>query len=106
MHTNSSLRAPGLTISLALHAGTRPAPANDPLYLKDCDGCPFTGRPDHALARQCLELCIHGFGLVGSDPIRACRATDGASMVTRRGAAGQARFQPGAANLKPSLKTL
>lgn len=110
MNANSTPRALGLTAPLASKADvdareggyryaltgeTQTIPANDPLYLMECDGCPFAAQPGHALARECLELCINGFRLLGSDLARHRRPTDRDSRVTWEGSWMQAQLHHG-----------
>lgn len=72
---------PAVTLATVAEAGypdrrPRPViPANDALYLKDCDGCPFAG-PGRALARECVDLCIHGLRLLSAE---ACVTSKGPS---------------------------
>lgn len=74
---------PAVTLATVAEAGypdrlPQPViPANEARYLEDCDGCPFAG-PGRALARECVDLCIHGLRLLGAE---AC--------VTRKGPSAQ-----------------
>lgn len=66
---------PAVTLAAHVNAGgtggylQQVAPANDPLYLNKCDGCPFTGGSGRLLSRECLELCINGFRLLGGEEV-------------------------------------